>query len=117
METAHQKIIEQAYIAFNKRDIPAVLELMHPDVHWPKAFEGTYVSGHEAVRDYWQKQWTEINPHVEPTGYSTRADSSFVVNVHQVVKDMQGNVLADGHVKHVYKFEDGLIREMNVETE
>lgn len=117
MESQNQNIIEQAYIAFNKRDIPGVLKLMHPDVHWPKAFEGSYVSGHEKVKDYWQKQWTEINPHVEPKEYKTRADGSFAVAVHQVVKDLDGNILADGYVKHVYKFEDGLIREMNVEME
>ena len=117
MKADQQKIIEQAYIGFNSRNIPAVLQLMHADVHWPKAFEGTYVSGHEAVGAYWQKQWTEINPHVTPTAYSTRPDGSFEVNVHQVVKNMQGVVLMDGHVKHIYKFQDGLIKEMNVEAE
>ncbi len=117
MESKNQEIIEQAYTAFNSRNIPGVLKLMHPEVHWPKAFEGTYVSGHEDVRNYWQKQWTEIDPHVEPVGYSMSADGSFAVEVHQVVKDLEGNILADGHVKHVYKFEDGLIREMNVEMD
>lgn len=115
MQAAQQKIIEQAYAGFNSRDIPAVLKLMHNDVHWPKAFEGTYVSGHEAVSDYWQQQWQEIDPQVEPTGYATRPDGSLEVAVHQVVKDLEGNVLADGEVKHVYRFEDGLIREMKVE--
>ena len=117
MESANQQIIERAYVAFNSRDIPGVLKLMHPEVHWPKAFEGSYVSGHKEVQDYWQRQWTEIDPHVEPIDYSTRADGSFAVEVHQVVKDLGGNVLADGVVRHVYKFENGLIREMNVEVD
>jgi hypothetical protein len=117
MESIYQKIIEQAYAGFNSRNIPAVLQLMHADVHWPRAFEGTYVSGHDNVQAYWQKQWTEIDPHVEPTAYTTRPDGSLAVDVHQLVKDLDGNVLADGHVKHVYKFQDGLIREMNVELD
>lgn len=115
MESQNQKVIEQAYAAFNSRDIDGILKLMHPNVHWPKAFEGDFVSGHEDVRDYWTRQWNEINPHVEPTGFEERADGTFAVIVHQVVKDLQGNSIADGQVKHVYKFENGLIREMNIE--
>jgi hypothetical protein len=33
-------IIEQAYSAFNKRDIDGALALMTQDVSWPKASEG-----------------------------------------------------------------------------
>ncbi len=32
--------IEQAYSAFNKRDIDGALALMTQDVSWPKASEG-----------------------------------------------------------------------------
>ena len=33
-------LIEQAYSAFNKRDIDGALALMTEDVSWPKASEG-----------------------------------------------------------------------------
>jgi ketosteroid isomerase-like protein len=33
-------IIEQAYSAFNKRDIDGALALMTQDVSWPKGFGG-----------------------------------------------------------------------------
>jgi len=33
-------LIEQAYSAFNKRDIDGALALMTQDVSWPKASEG-----------------------------------------------------------------------------
>lgn len=115
MPSPHQKIIEQAYAAFNSRDADGVLKLMHPDVHWPKAFEGDFVSGQDNVREYWKRQWSEIDPHVEPRGFEEREDGTFAVTVHQVVKDMQGNTIADGQVRHVYQFENGLIREMNIE--
>ena len=62
MEPSQKEMIEQAYAGFNSRDIPAVLRLMHPNVHWPKAFEGTYVEGHDSVQNYWHQQWKEINP-------------------------------------------------------
>lgn len=117
MNPSYQQIIEQAYTAFNARDAGGVLKLMHPQVRWPKAFEGDFVTGPEAVREYWQRQWSEIDPRVDPTGFEQHPDGTLAVTVHQVVKDMQGNVIADGEVKHIYRFEDGLIREMNVEMD
>jgi ketosteroid isomerase-like protein len=41
-------IIEQAYSAFNKRDIDGALALMTQDVSWPKASEGGRVVGNVA---------------------------------------------------------------------
>jgi hypothetical protein len=38
-------IIEQAYSAFNKRNIDAALAPMTKDVRWPKASEGGKVVG------------------------------------------------------------------------
>lgn len=115
MSIPQQQIIHQAYAAFNARDTDGVLKWMHPQVRWPKAFEGDFVSGREAVRGYWQRQWSEIDPRVEPTGFEERADGTLAVTVNQLVRDMRGNILADGEVTHVYQFEDGLIREMNIE--
>ena len=37
-------IVEQAYSAFNKRDIDGALVLMTQNVSWPKASEGGKVS-------------------------------------------------------------------------
>src|SRR6266566_4437234 len=59
-------IIEQAYSAFNKRDIDGALALMTQDVSWPKASEGGKVVGKEEIRAYWTRQWGEFDPHVEP---------------------------------------------------
>ncbi len=43
-------IIEQAYSAFNKRDIDGALALMTQDVSWPKASEDGKVVGKEEIR-------------------------------------------------------------------
>jgi ketosteroid isomerase-like protein len=59
-------VIEQAYSAFNKRDIEGALALMTQDVSWPKASEGGKTVGKEEVRAYWNRQWGEFDPHVEP---------------------------------------------------
>ncbi|MFT3794641.1 nuclear transport factor 2 family protein [Flavobacterium sp.] len=110
-------LIRKAYAAFNARDIDAALSTFHPEVEWPRAFVGGYVSGHDAIRDYWTQQWTEINPTVAPVGFAPRPDGTMEVSVHQTVKDPQGNLLFDGMVKHIYTVQDDLLRRMDIETE
>lgn len=110
-----QDLIRTAYAAFNARDIPAVLATLHPQVRWSKAWEGDYAMGHNDVRDYWLRQWQELNPQVEPTGIRERADGRLEVAVHQIVRDMQGKLLFDGSVRHIYTLQDGLLKQMDIE--
>ena len=110
-------LIKKAYSAFNARDIDTALSTMHPDVQWPKAFEGGYVSGHTEIREYWTRQWTEIDPRVEPVEFMERQDGTLEIIVHQIVKDVEGNLMFDGTVKHIYTLQDGLLRRMDIEPE
>ena len=115
MTTELKDLIEKAYTAFNERDIDKALSTMHPDIQWPKAFEGGYVSGHNEIREYWTRQWTEINPNVEPIEINERQNGNLEVKVLQKVKDLQGNSLFDGTVKHIYTLQDNLLRKMDIE--
>jgi len=112
-----ENLIKKAYPAFNSRDIDTALSTFHAEVQWPKAFEGGYVRGHEEIRTYWTRQWSEINPTVEPIRFNERPNGTFEVTVHQVVKDLQGNIMFDGEVKHIYTLEDNLLRRMDIEAE
>jgi hypothetical protein len=115
MEKQIQDLIKKAYSAFNTRDIDMALSTMHSDVQWPKAFEGGYVSGQKEIREYWTRQWAEINPNVEPVGFNERQDGTLEITVHQIVKDLQGNEMFDGPVKHIYTLQDSLLRRMDIE--
>jgi hypothetical protein len=117
MDNQIQNLIKKAYSAFNSRDIDTVLSTFHPEVQWPKAFEGGYVSGHDDIRKYWTRQWTEINPHVEPIGFNERLNGTLEVVVHQTVKDLKGKLMFDGTVKHIYSIQDGLLKRMDIELE
>lgn len=110
------KLIKDAYAAFNARNIDAILRVMHPDVKWSKAWEGDYASGHEEVRAYWERQWKEINPQVVPVGFSERENGTLEVEVDQLVKDLEGNILFDGKVKHIYVIHNDLIQQMDIEN-
>lgn len=111
----NQALIKQAYAAFNVRNIPAILQVMHPKIKWPKAWEGGYANGHNEVTAYWEKQWTEIYPKVIPVGFRERANGTLEVEVDQLVKDLDGHILFDGKVKHVYVINNGLLQQMDIE--
>jgi hypothetical protein len=76
--------------------------------------EGGRELGHDAVRAYWTRQWQLIDPHVEPESLSDDEQGRVVVEVHQVVRDLDGTLLADQRVQHVYTLRGGLIERMDI---
>jgi ketosteroid isomerase-like protein len=111
---ALRPLLERTYAAFNARDVDAVLTVMHPDVDWPNGLEGGRVVGHRAVREYWTRQWSQIDPVVEPRAFRATDDGRVDVEVQQVVRDLAGRVLKAQTVHHVYAFADGRIRSMEI---
>jgi hypothetical protein len=109
-----RELLKTAYHEFNARNVDAVLALMQPDVDWPNAIENSREVGHENVRRYWTKQWETLDPHVEPIGFSDDSEGRTIVDVHQVVKDLNGKILVDQIVQHVYTIRDGLIERMDI---
>lgn len=114
--TTETELLRAAYLAFNARDIDTALTVMATDVAWPRAFKGGFVCGPEAIRTYWTEQWNEVNPTVEPTAFYQKEDGRILVDVHQVVRDLAGAVLADEHVGHCFTIENGLIQRMELSS-
>jgi hypothetical protein len=114
MDQRIKDLLTQTYKAFNQRDVDAALANMQADVDWPNGMEGGRVHGHQAVRQYWLRQWTQINPRVEPQGFRLGPAGATVVEVHQIIRDMDGKLLADRMVEHVYRIRDGLIASMEI---
>jgi ketosteroid isomerase-like protein len=108
------KLLRAAYTAFNARDIDTALAFMTADVVWPRAFKGGFVRGHEEVRAYWTEQWSEIDGQVEPIAFHPEESGQILVDVHQVVRDLAGNVIADEYVGHRFTIDRGLIQIMEV---
>lgn len=112
-----ESVIKQAYTAFNKRDIDGALALMTRDVSWPKASEGGKVVGKEDIRAYWTRQWGEFDPYVELLSIAGEDGGKTRVRVHQLVKSLQGDVLSDTEVLHVFTMNSGLIAAMDLGDE
>jgi ketosteroid isomerase-like protein len=111
-------LLEGAYEAFNRRDVDTVLAGMAPDVDWPNAWEGGYVSGHDAVRDYWTRQWRELDPEVHPLAMTVEDDGRVRVLVEQTVRPAgdPGAESTVASVVHAYTLRDGLVTRMDVES-
>jgi SAM-dependent methyltransferase len=107
VDADRQGALRDLYDAFNRRDIPALLTALAPDVVWPNGWEGGVLRGHDEVRDYWTRQWAVIDPTVDPTGFAAEPDGRVAVFVHQVVRDPAGVLISDANVVHVYAFDDG----------
>jgi hypothetical protein len=82
---------------------------MHPDVKWANGLEGGFVYGRDAVREYWINQFKNIQVQLETLKFETDEKNRNVVTVHQIVKDLQGNLLADMTVKQIFTIENGAL--------
>src|ERR1700704_444019 len=98
-------LLLRIYDAFNRRDIDVVLATMHPDVDWPNGMEGGRIIGREEVRKYWLRQWSQINPRVDPREFHSDPSGTTIVDVHQTVRDLAGNMLVERMVQHVYRID------------
>jgi ketosteroid isomerase-like protein len=111
----NEDFLRKLYAAFNARDIDVTLASLHPDVDWPNGMEGGRVHGRDAVRAYWERQFTLIDGRVEPEAFEELPDGRVSVTVDQRVRDLEGNLLSEGNVRHVYELRDGLIVRMDID--
>ena len=108
------ELLKRLYAQFNAREIESVLATLDNDVIWANGMEGGHVHGRDEVRSYWKRQWAIIDPHVEPVEISSNSKGEVVIKVHQVVRDLTGNLLADRLVIHVFQLRNGLIQRFDI---
>ena len=102
------------YQNFNERNIDAVIAQMTEDVQWANGMDGGYVYGHEGVREYWTRQFGLISSNVMPLEIANE-NSMVKIKVHQVVHDLNGNLLADEIVYHFFTLRDEKIARFNID--
>lgn len=110
-----QDLLVFVYDAFNRRDIEPILALMHSNVEWPNGMEGGWVHGREGVRAYWSRQWKVLNPQVTPVSFECDEKGRVVVHVKQLVRDLDGAIIFDRIVRHIYTMKDDLINRMDIQ--
>ncbi|APG02462.1 ketosteroid isomerase [Luteibacter rhizovicinus DSM 16549] len=112
--TSDEQLIRRLYDGFNQRDMEGVLVALADDVAWANGMEGTHIHGRDAVREYWTYQWSVIDPSVEPLSFAQSDDGSTIVEVHQIVRDLQGQVLLDEVIHHAFVVQGGRVQRFDI---
>jgi len=107
--SSNQQFLQNLYDAFNKREIEIIISRMRQVVKWANGLEGGFVYGRDAVREYWTNQFKMIQPELETLNFETDEKNRNIVTVHQIIRDLQGNLLADATVQQIFTIENGLI--------
>ena len=103
----------ELYKNFNERNIDAVLAHTTPDVKWANGMEGGYVYGHNGLKDYWTRQFTMINAKVSPLEVAVDGDDASI-KVHQVVHDLNGQLLLEKKLYHFFHMEHDKISRFDI---
>jgi hypothetical protein len=111
----HEALLRSLYAAFEARELDTLIAALAPDVDWPNGWEGGRLRGRAAVRDYWERQWSAIDPHVQPTAFTPLPDGRLAATIDQTVLSLSGDLLASETVVHTYTFTpSGLVSRMEI---
>jgi hypothetical protein len=108
-----KSFFKNIYQNFNERKIELVIANMTDDVQWANGMDGGYIYGQDGVRQYWIRQFGLISSNVEPLQIDDE-NSVVKIKVHQVVHDLNGNLLADEMAEHRFYLEDGKIARFEI---
>ena len=104
---------QNIYAHFNQRNIEEVISNMTEDVQWANGMEGGYVHGHTGVREYWTRQFKLVSSKVTPLEIKNNIGIS-EIRVHQVVHDLEGNLLSDEMVTHFFQLKEEKIIKFDI---
>jgi pimeloyl-ACP methyl ester carboxylesterase/ketosteroid isomerase-like protein len=110
---AEEELLRRAYAAFNSQDLDALLALVSEDVDWPDG--ARRLRGAAAVRAHWTEQWVRTHTHDEPVAFTRLPDGRTAVLVEQVVRSLDGSVLARRSFRHVHRIADSRILRLDTE--
>lgn len=108
-----EALLGAAYAAYNRRDAEHLLTLVTDDVEWPDGERR--MRGKHALREYWLEQWSRSRTHDAPGGFTLLPDGRVIVDIHQVVRTLDGTVVSRGEVTHVHRIRDGLIARPDID--
>ena len=114
VQADHRELLLQAYAAYNRQDLEALVALVSDNVNWPD--DGDRLHGKDEVRAYWTEQWARTRTHDEPVTFSQRNDGRIAVHISQVVRSPNGSVISRGHFLHLHRLEGGRIARMDIEA-
>jgi ketosteroid isomerase-like protein len=108
-----EAMLRRMYAAFAARDVEATAGLMHPDVDWSERVGGRAAAPPTCSRTGGASSGRSTRSDAREV--TERDDGRIAVGVRQVVRSLDGDLLADRRAVHVYALRDGLVERMDVD--
>ncbi len=108
-------VLEQAFEAFNARDLAGVRACLHPDVIWPDTMEsGPPFVGREAAMAQFAHIFATIVPNIALIRVLSETGDELSTEVQYSVESPDGHVWTDTRATLTYHFRDGLLSGMTI---
>ncbi len=110
-----QDVLDQAYEAFNARDLAGIRALMHPDVIWPDTLEsGPPFIGLEATMAQFAHVFATIVPNIQLIRVLEESADALTVEAQYSVESPDGHIWTDTRATLTYHFRDRLLSGMTI---
>jgi ketosteroid isomerase-like protein len=108
-------VLEEAYQAFNTRDLARMRPLIHPDAIWPNTLEvGPPLVGKEAVMGHFGRVFATFRPNIQTIQVIEAAADALTIDAQYLVETHDGQVWSDTRARLIYRFQDGLLSGMTI---
>lgn len=113
--SALQAVLEEAYRAFNTRDLAGIRSRLHADVVWPDTLQsGPSFVGREATMAQFAHMFATIVPNIELIRVLSETADSLQVECQYSVESPDGHLWTDTRATLIYHFRDGLLAGMTI---
>ncbi len=116
IDISNIETVKKAYQSFNSKNAGAAICLMDENIVWPNTLDGGVVTGKKDLLAYWHRHFNQADYYTEPLCFEYKDDGTIIITVHAVVKTLDGELLKDQMVYHIYKAANGVIQSMTIEN-
>jgi ketosteroid isomerase-like protein len=113
--SAQTDLIVRYYEALTRRDIEALMTMMHPQARFEDFLEGGEIAGPGAVRAFFERLFGTLAPDFDLISVKSRPDGRVQAEMQVVTHDRSGHVWSDTRSYAIHAVIDGLIHNIELQ--
>lgn len=106
---AAEDLVVRYQEAIGRRDVEAVMAMMHPAARFEDFLDGGEITGPTAVRAFYQRLFETLAPDLGLIAVTTQPDGRVLVELQVATHDKSGHVWSETRSQARYTLVDGLI--------
>ena len=107
--SAAEDLIFRYHEAVGRRDIEAVMALMHPQARFEDFLEGGEITGSTVVRAFYERLFDTLAPELDVIAITIQPDGRMRADIQVATHDRSGHVWSDTRSYALYAVVEGLI--------